>query len=101
MSYKLTAEQVREAIFNGSGYASFDGAKYYADGIEMQTIADELNAMLGDVEELESKYVELCEQTRMMWTYTQLANVNGKLSDDAAWNAFEFERHLRKLGVIA
>lgn len=39
----LTAEQVREAIFNGSSYASYDGAKYYADGINMQTIADELN----------------------------------------------------------
>lgn len=40
----LTAEQVREAIFNGSAYASYDGAKYYADGIHMQAIADELNA---------------------------------------------------------
>ena len=40
----LTAEQVREAIFNGSSYASYDGAKYYADGIGMQAIADELNA---------------------------------------------------------
>ena len=30
---KLTAEQVREAIFNGSSYASYDGVKYYADGI--------------------------------------------------------------------
>ena len=40
----ITAEQVREAIFNGSSYASYDGAKYYADGIWMQTIADELNA---------------------------------------------------------
>lgn len=42
----LTAGQVREAIFNGSVYASFDGAKYYADGISMQAIADELNAKL-------------------------------------------------------
>lgn len=41
---KLTADQVREAIFNGSSYASYDGAKYYADGINMQAIADELNA---------------------------------------------------------
>ena len=45
--FELTAEQVREAIFNGSSYASFDGAKYYADGIGMQAIADELNAALG------------------------------------------------------
>lgn len=44
---KLTAEQVREAIFSGSSYASYDGAKYYADGIGMQAIADELNAALG------------------------------------------------------
>ena len=44
---KLTAEQVRKAIFNGSAYASYDGAKYYADGIHMQAIADELNVMLG------------------------------------------------------
>ena len=43
----LTAEQVRKAIFNGSSYASYDGAKYYADGINMQAIADELNAELG------------------------------------------------------
>jgi len=47
MSEKLTAEQVRDAIFNGSSYASFDGAKYYADGIHMQEIADELNTTLG------------------------------------------------------
>lgn len=40
----LTAEQVRTAIFNGSSYASYDGAKYYADGIRMQAIANELNA---------------------------------------------------------
>lgn len=40
----LTAEQVREAIFNGSSYASYDGAKYYADGISMQAVADELNS---------------------------------------------------------
>lgn len=44
---KLTAEQVREAIFNGSSYASYDGAQYYASGISMQAIADELNAALG------------------------------------------------------
>ena len=43
---ELTAEQVREAIFSGSSYASYDGAKYYADGIWMQAIADELNAKL-------------------------------------------------------
>ena len=44
---KLTAEQVRTAIFNGSSYASYDGVKYYADGISMRAIADELNAELG------------------------------------------------------
>lgn len=43
----LTAEQVREAIFNDSSYASYDGAKYYADGINMQAIADELNGRVG------------------------------------------------------
>ena len=42
---KLTPEQVRDAIFNGSVYASYDGVKYYADGIGMQAIADELNAL--------------------------------------------------------
>ena len=41
---ELTAEQVRKAIFNGSSYASYDGVKYYADGINMQAIADELNS---------------------------------------------------------
>ena len=40
----LTAEHVREAIFNNSSYASYDGARYYADGIRMQAVADELNA---------------------------------------------------------
>ena len=40
----LTAEHVREAIFNNSSYASYDGARYYADGIGMQAVADELNA---------------------------------------------------------
>lgn len=40
----LTAEQVRKAIFDSSSYASYDGAKYYADGIGMQAIADELNS---------------------------------------------------------
>ncbi|MBR2881591.1 MAG: hypothetical protein IKB96_04415 [Prevotella sp.] len=57
---KLTAEQVREAIFNGSSYASYDGVKYYADGIGMQAIADELNAKLGDAytrEECEAAFV--------------------------------------------
>lgn len=40
----LTAEQVRKAIFNGSSYASYDGAQYYANGIDMQAISDELNS---------------------------------------------------------
>ena len=39
----LTAEHVREAIFNNSSYASYDGVRYYADGINMQAVADELN----------------------------------------------------------
>lgn len=57
---ELTAEQVRTAIFNGSTYTSYDGAKYYADGIGMQAIADELNATLGDAytrEECEAAFV--------------------------------------------
>lgn len=47
-SVGLTAEQVREAIFAGSVYASYDGAQYYANGINMQAIADELNAGVDD-----------------------------------------------------
>ena len=47
MSDMLTAAQVRVAIFNNSIYASYDGVRYYADGISMQAIADELNATLG------------------------------------------------------
>ena len=43
----LTAEQVRKVIFDGSVYASYDGVQYYANGISMQAIADELNAELG------------------------------------------------------
>ena len=44
---KLTAEQVHEAMRKGSRYMSFDGAIYYASGISMQAIADELNATMG------------------------------------------------------
>ena len=47
MSGKLTAEQVRDAIFKGSTYANYDGAQYYASGIGMQAIADELSAAIG------------------------------------------------------
>ena len=47
MNDKLTAEQVRTTIFNCSTYASYDGAQYYASGINMQAIADELNAIGG------------------------------------------------------
>lgn len=94
MSNRLTAEQVRDAIFNGLGMQDI------ANELKVQAITDELNAALDDVEELENKYVELCELVREMWTYTQVANVNGKLSDDAAWNACEFESRLRKLGVL-
>lgn len=69
----LTAEQVREAIFDGSSYASYDGAQYYANGIDMQVIADELNNLLRnkinevvdvdehdheEYEEIMAKYVE-------------------------------------------
>ena len=46
MSDMLTAAQVRVAIFNNSIYASYDGVRYYADGISMQAIADELNKAL-------------------------------------------------------
>lgn len=56
----LTAEQVRMAIFNSSSYASYDGAKYYADGISMQAIADELNAR---VEQTCKKLPSLIDQT--------------------------------------
>ena len=56
----LTADQVREAIFSGSAYASYDGAKFYADGINMQAIADELN----------TRAERTCE-----WEYPQ--NING------------------------
>lgn len=44
---KLTAEQVEKAIHDCSTYASYDGCTYYASGIRLQAIADELNAALG------------------------------------------------------
>ena len=44
---KLTAEQVEKAIHDCSAYASYDGVQYYASGIRLQAIADELNAALG------------------------------------------------------
>ena len=60
----LTAAQVRVAIFNNSSYASYDGARYYADGISMQAIADELNATLGggECEPTEENTCNLCGQ---------------------------------------
>lgn len=42
----LTAEQVEKAIHDCSTYASYDGCTYYASGIRLQAIADELNAVL-------------------------------------------------------
>ena len=39
----LTAEQVEKAIRDCSTYASYDGCTYYASGIRLQAIADELN----------------------------------------------------------
>lgn len=54
----LTAEQVRKAIFAGSVYASYDGAQYYANGIDMQAIADELNARAERTCECVSEYAE-------------------------------------------
>lgn len=63
MTKELTAEQVREAIFNGSAYASYDGAQYYANGISMQAIADELNTCAErtcNVELNESKTAVIC-----------------------------------------
>ena len=43
----LTAEQVEKAIRDCSIYASYDGCTYYASGIRLQAIADELNAAMG------------------------------------------------------
>jgi len=43
----LTAEQVEKAIRDCSTYASYDGCTYYASGIRLQAIADELNGELG------------------------------------------------------
>lgn len=60
---KLTAEQVRKAIFNGSAYASYDGAKYYADGINMQAIADELNTRADDYKQAAEYWQRMYEQT--------------------------------------
>lgn len=41
----LTAEQVEKAIHDCSTYASYDGCTYYASGIRLQAIADELNGL--------------------------------------------------------
>ena len=46
MIKKLTAKQIEKVIHDCSSYASYDGVQYYANGIRMQAIADELNAML-------------------------------------------------------
>ena len=39
----LTVAQVRKAIYDCSTYASYDGCTYYASGIRLQAITDELN----------------------------------------------------------
>lgn len=52
MHSTLTAEQVEKAISDCSTYASYDGCTYYASGIRLQAIADELNAELGGTCEL-------------------------------------------------
>lgn len=46
MSGSLTAEQVCKAIYNSSNYTTYDGARLHASGINMQTIANELNSAL-------------------------------------------------------
>ncbi|MBR4687081.1 MAG: hypothetical protein IKP01_02105 [Bacteroidales bacterium] len=56
-SSTLTTEQVRAAIFNSSSYASYDGAQYYVNGINMQAIADELNALAERTCRIESSYL--------------------------------------------
>ena len=43
----LTVEQVEKAISDCCTYASYDGCTYYASGIRLQAIADELSAELG------------------------------------------------------
>ena len=65
----LTAEHVCEAIFNNSSYASYDGARYYADGIRMQAVADELNARAERTcHETEiDKFFRGCDSCGWMW----------------------------------
>jgi len=76
----LTAEQVRKAIFAGSVYASYDGAQYYASGIE-QAIADELNAMLGSDNEYEAKMdALLCRLTNGKWSKTRAYDLDFMVS---------------------
>lgn len=55
---ELTDEQVREAIFDCSAYASYDGAQYYANGINMQAIADELNSRVERTCECVAEYAK-------------------------------------------
>lgn len=60
----LTAEQVRKAIFVG-GIWDEDNAMYYVNRTDMQTIADELNAMLGSgtCENIAPEYLDfLCSK---------------------------------------
>lgn len=48
----LTVEQVEKAISDCCTYASYDGCTYYASGIRLQAIADELNREIGGTCEL-------------------------------------------------
>lgn len=64
---KLTAEQVEKAIHDCSAYASYDGVQYYASGIRLQAIADELSAALGGGE-CEPKWtLQGTTQTQEFW----------------------------------
>lgn len=51
-------------------------------------------------DQLKAKYDELCELTREMWTFTELVNVSGRLSNGGSWSAAEFGKRMKELGVI-
>lgn len=81
----LTAEQVEKAIHDCSTYASYDGCTYYASGIRLQAIADELNATLGgDVKDCEN----------LLWEFIGALDVADTTDADKKPIVSDYARHI-------
>lgn len=51
-------------------------------------------------DQLKAENAKLRELLSDMWTFTQLVDVCGRLSNGSAWSAAEFGKRMKELGVI-